>query len=261
MQTDKETATADPWTLLLRELDAWASAGRQATLWLRDDDATRDGPRLRQLLAVMNDAPVSLAVIPHRLDRSLPPLLAGYPNATVLQHGFAHVSHAEEGEKKSEFPAQRDVDTVLSDLTAGRSILDAEFGPAFRRVLAPPWNRIADCHRAALPAAGLAFLTTYGNPVAPTTDPRVIDTQVDPVFWRGHRGYLGDAPVLDRLCRHLATRRAVPAGSAIDRPSGIMTHHIVHDAGCWAFLSRLVDMIARHPAAAWVDPFAPDTGS
>lgn len=261
MQIDTETAAADPWDLLGQELDAWAADGRQATLWLRDDDATQDGPRLRQLLEAMKGAPVSLAVIPNSLAGSLPTILHHYENVTVLQHGFAHVSHAEKGEKKSEFPAHRSAETVLSDLMAGRTILDAEFGPAFRKVLAPPWNRIADCHRAALQPAGLAFLSTYGDPSSPATDPTVIDTQVDPIFWRGHRGYLGDAPVLDRLCRHLATRRAAPSGSAIDRPSGIMTHHIVHDAGCWAFLSRLVDVIAGHPAAAWVDPFAPDASS
>lgn len=258
MQTDMDKKVADPWDLLRQELDAWAADGRTATLWLRDDDATRDGPRLRQLLATMKGAPVSLAVIPHSLDGSLPVLLRDQSDVSVLQHGFAHVSHAGKNEKKSEFPAHRAAETVLSDLVAGRTILETEFGPAFRRVLAPPWNRIADCHRATLNLAGLVFLSTYGDPLSPTADPAVIDTQIDPIFWRGHRGYLGDASVLDRLCRHLATRRAGQSGSVIDKPSGIMTHHIVHDAGCWAFLSRLVEVIAAHPAAAWIDPFAPD---
>ncbi|MEQ9490038.1 MAG: hypothetical protein RIM72_13710 [Alphaproteobacteria bacterium] len=246
----------NPWDLLTRELDAWAEAGRRANLWLRDDDATRDGPRLRQLIRIMNDAPLSLAVIPKNLDPSLPALLRNHPNVAVLQHGYAHVSHAAEGEKKSEFPAGRDGVAVIADLKAGRGILEKQLGFAFRPVLAPPWNRIADTHRAALAPAGLFFLSTYGDPEAPSADPAVTDTQVDPIFWRGHRGYLGDEPVLDRLRRHLTTRRLAGAGAAIDRPTGVMTHHIVHDDGCWEFLSRLVALVGDHPAAGWTDPFA-----
>ena len=255
MQTEIRGNGPDPWAVLQGELDAWAAAGRRATLWLRDDDATRDGPRLRRLFETMQGEPVSLAVIPESLDESLPVLLADHPAVTVLQHGFAHVSHAEAGEKKSEFPAHRDPQSVSADLTAGRAVLETAFGPIFRSVLAPPWNRFADRHRSALNTAGLAYLSTYGDPFAPSTDSAVIDTQVDPIFWRGHRGYLGDGPVLERLCGHLATRRAAGPGSAIDRPTGIMTHHMVHDEECWGFLSRLVGAVHDHPAVGWVDPF------
>ena len=37
---------------LLAELDAWATEGRQATLWWRDDDATRPTAKLEALLEV-----------------------------------------------------------------------------------------------------------------------------------------------------------------------------------------------------------------
>lgn len=249
---------AEPWDGLVRELDAWAAAGRMASLWLRDDDATRDGPKLRRLLEVMNGAPVSLAVIPDGVAASLPVLLADHPAVSVLQHGLAHVSHAEEGQKKSEFPANREAESVHADLVFGYRILEDTFGDMFRPVLAPPWNRIAAVHEMALKPAGLRWLSTYGDPDRPSENPHVVDTQVDPIFWRGHRGYLGDAPVLDRLVRHLATRRSAPPGSVTDRPSGIMTHHIVHDEECWSFLARLVDVVASHPAAQWVDPFTQD---
>ena len=54
------------WSELTEELDAWATAGRCATLWWRDDDAAQPGPALERLLALSagHGWPVTLAVIP-----------------------------------------------------------------------------------------------------------------------------------------------------------------------------------------------------
>ena len=54
------------WRDLTWELDAWATAGQTATLWWRDDDATRPTPALARLrqLAQDNGIPVALAVVP-----------------------------------------------------------------------------------------------------------------------------------------------------------------------------------------------------
>ena len=40
------------WADLDAELDRWKAAGRAATLWWRDDDATRPTPALDRLLAL-----------------------------------------------------------------------------------------------------------------------------------------------------------------------------------------------------------------
>ena len=47
-------------------------------------------------------------------------------------------------------------------------------------------------------------------------------------------------------------RRKV-GGAQADEPSGVMTHHLVHDGACWAFLERLVAETADHPGARWLD--------
>ena len=44
-------ANVDPWSRLQAELDAWAEASIEATLWWRDDDAFDDTSALRTLLA------------------------------------------------------------------------------------------------------------------------------------------------------------------------------------------------------------------
>ena len=66
-------ANVDPWYRLQAELDAWAEASIEATLWWRDDDAFDDVP-LRTLLALTDGLPVSLAVVPE-------PAVDGWPLA------------------------------------------------------------------------------------------------------------------------------------------------------------------------------------
>ena len=93
------------WWHLNEELDAWATAGRSATLWWRDDDAVEPSPELDRLMtmAQARDLPIALAVIPARASEALAEWLKSLEaRATLLQHGYAHQSHAREGEKKAE---------------------------------------------------------------------------------------------------------------------------------------------------------------
>jgi len=56
--------TDSGWGALEAELDIWQSAGRSASFWWRDDDAIAATPELDRLLALAQDAPIGLAVIP-----------------------------------------------------------------------------------------------------------------------------------------------------------------------------------------------------
>ena len=94
------------WRNLSAELDAWAAAGRSATLWWRDDDAVAPSPELDRLLTLARarDLPLALAVIPARASQDLADWLVAQPaRATLVQHGYAHQNHARKGEKKAEF--------------------------------------------------------------------------------------------------------------------------------------------------------------
>ena len=44
--SDGEADEAAAWAKLTVEFDAWAAAGRTASLFWRDDDATRPGPEI-----------------------------------------------------------------------------------------------------------------------------------------------------------------------------------------------------------------------
>ncbi|GIK97936.1 MAG: polysaccharide deacetylase [Alphaproteobacteria bacterium] len=252
-------ADAQAWNALDRELDRWAAAGRRATLWWRDDDAVAPTGALDRLLgiAAAQGAALALAVIPAGASPALAARLDAHPApVAVLQHGFAHVSHAPSGEKKAELGAHRPPRAVLDELAAGNRRLSALFGETGVKalpVLVPPWNRIAETVVAGLPGAGFAGLSTYGPRPRRHAAPGLlqVNTHADIVDWRGSRGFLGEAAAIGLLVGHLRMRRS----GAVDaeEPTGLITHHLVHDAACWSFCTRLAARVAAHPAACWLD--------
>jgi hypothetical protein len=245
--------SAATWSDLDTELDAWQAAGLVATLWWRDDDAGDVTPPLHRLieLASLTGTPLALAVIPERCSTLLPRALGRAP-ATVLQHGYAHANRADRSAKKSEFGADRPLAQVRAELTMGRRLLERAFPGRFLPVLVPPWNRIAAPVCALLGPLGYLGLSTYGPRAAAAADGvRVVNTHVDIIDWRGSRGFVGADAALAALIGHLAARRAGAADA--DEPTGVLSHHLDHDRGCWAFLEALFSRSAGHPAARWLD--------
>ena len=249
--TERDTASsargASPgdtgWVALEREVDAWRRAGREATLWWRDDDAAEPSPALSRLLGLRPGCPLGLAVIPARAKASLARELTDAVD--VLVHGFAHANHAAAGARKSEYPAGR---VAPDELRAGRERLEDLFGARALPVFVPPWNRMGDESAAALPAAGYRALSGYrGRPEGPL--PR-LDTHVDLVDWRGGRRFAGAGTVLGALAGALAARRRARDPG----PTGVLSHHLVHDAAGWRFLERLLAWGDDAPGVRWVRP-------
>lgn len=238
------------WAALSEELARWPEGG--ATLWWRDDDAVAASPALARLLSVARGIPLALAVIPAPLEDSLAPTLAA-SNATVLQHGYAHTNYAPTHAAKMELGPHRPFPHTLADMAQGWARLEAAFGARALPVMVPPWNRLAPALVPLLPEIGFKGLSTYG--VRARAEPMrgfvQANTHVDIVAWRGTRGFAGEGDVLGAFVRHLAARRLreVPT----EEPTGLLTHHLVHDAAAWDFLARLVTEVARHPGARWLD--------
>ena len=237
------------WDALARECDAWAEGGRRVELWWRDDDAIQDTPELRRLIG-MARVPLSLAVIPAGLDPSLPALLKSHGSVSVLQHGFDHRNRAPAGAKKSEFPGSRPWPEVAGDLKSGRGRLAAAFGAQFVSVLTPPWNRIDASHASRLPELAYRGFTTYlARKPGKAAGFTQVNTHVDVIDWHGTRGFLGQSATLALLVGHLAAKRLEKADPA--EPTGLLTHHLVHDTETWDFLGALLDWCAKRPNINW----------
>jgi hypothetical protein len=229
------------WRELEARLDAIACDGKAIRLWWRDDDAGRDDARLERLLelAERRALPVALAVVPVWLDPGAQARIAASPQASVLQHGFAHRNHAPADAKSCEL-GHRALATIEAELARGRTILVDAFGADFLAVLVPPWNRLDRRLIGRLTACGFSGLSTYGRCAAEAAPGLVqVNSHLDPIDWRGERLFVGEIAALERLVAALDP----------DEPIGILSHHLAMDEPGWRFLDRLLGVLAAHPGA------------
>jgi hypothetical protein len=241
------------WRGLEIELQNWSRAGREVTLWWRDDDAVTATPELERLVGIARlpgepPLPLCLAVIPRQAEKSLAEFAALQPQLAILQHGFAHTNHAPAGEKKAELGAHRPAAAILAELAEGRDLLRALFQGMLLPVLVPPWNRIAAAVRSGLPGIGLTFASTYG--ARARGDRQSVNTHADIIDWHRGRGFVGEEAALALIAGHLADRREGRADP--EEPTGILTHHLMHDAACWNFLTELVYRFGRQAGVRWL---------
>ncbi len=242
------------WPRLQRELDLWAESGQQASFWWRDDDAISETSPLQRLdsLSQTFDIPVSIAVIPASLKASLPKFLQQRAYFSVLQHGYSHSSYAAQGAKKIELGGERQLDIIVTELSDGYQRLASAFPDQFIPVLVPPWNRIESRVYEGLREIGLTGVSVAGarKTSYPFPDLLQINTHLDPINWRHGRGFIGSQVAIELLQQHLYLRRTTDSDS--DEPTGLLTHHLVHDEAVWSFCASLFKHLNQHPAAHWV---------
>ena len=176
---------------LLAELQHWQAAGKQATLWLRDDDAIDDGPKLQRLIDVCSGVNLSLAIIPKFASKALFERINKSENVWVLQHGWQHVNHAATGEKKSEFGEHRPIETMLDEIAQGWIKLSSVAN--FRLpIFVPPWNRIKhDLINAIHQTPNIPNKVSVYNSRIKADRNLKINTHVDIINWRDGRSFIG----------------------------------------------------------------------
>jgi hypothetical protein len=231
------------WSPLETELARCRSAGMALPVWWRDDDAVSATPALDRLIGIAGHTgvPVHVAVIPARLTPSLVPVLKDPPHAVPMVHGWRHISHAPDGAKKAEFGHPRTA--AKAELAQALDRMQRKFGTDLLAVFVPPWNRIAQEFLPVLGDLGYVGLSAFG----PRDSARVakgvvqINTHIDPVFWRGHRGLVDPEVLIAQICATLRARRA----HAVDRdePLGLLTHHLVHTTAVWEFTADVLRVL------------------
>jgi hypothetical protein len=228
------------WADLDRELAAWNAAGIAPRLWWRDDDAQAVTPALERLLDLSerHAVPVHLSVIPDGLKPDLAHRLRGTVHAHVLQHGLAHINHEPKGTPASEVGDTRELAQQRTDLARGWALLLEADMPRLLRGFVPPWNRISDATRRALPDWGYSFLSAYEGrgDAAPVAGLTHIDAHLDPIRWKFDRVFRGEDKMLAMLLTHLEDRRMNDPA----RPIGYVTHHLQTHEAIWAFTDRLL---------------------
>ncbi len=243
------------WVDIIEELDAWRAMDRMATFWWRDDDCVNEDPAIDSLLALRRrlKVPIAVSAVPALTDSMFADMVLAQSDVWVLQHGYAHYDHASAGDKKCEFPGNRAKQVVCEELDAGAQLLGDLFGARSLPVLVPPWNRIHANWIRELPRLGYRGLSLFEPRSAAYATPglRVVNTHVDIIDWRRSRGYVGLESALGQALSHLQKRRHYDVDA--DEPTGLLTHHLAHDAHCWAFVEELVERTVSHPAVRWLN--------
>jgi hypothetical protein len=239
------------------ELAIWRGSGRVLPFWWRDDDATEPTPALDKLLGLAADlgAPLHLAVVPEPAGPDLANRLAAASRTMVIPHGWRHRNHAPAAEKKAEFGAHRSPGVMHAEIGRGWQRLQRLFGKQALPVFAPPWNRIAPAVVAALPAVGLAAISTYLPRREKHAAPGLlqVNTHVDPIDWQKRR-LLDPAAIAAVTVARLSARRK--RSVANEEPFGLLTHHLVHDDDIWSLTAAFVEIILESGAARFVSPLA-----
>lgn len=246
------------WSGLTRELDAWGAAGRVATFWWRDDDATQPTPQLDELLHRAGSVPLALAVIPAKAADALAERLQGAPGVCVLQHGWRHERRSEG--RVDEYPSQRLPAEVAAELAMGRRRLQDLFGDQAIPVFVPPAHAFHAGFLPLLRPAGLVAISRMGARPSRFAADAVFQANVHvaPIRWGQPASFDGDDRHLAQLIDHLRRRRAGRCDR--EEPTGLLTHHLAQNPRSFDFISKLVAAVSNHPCARWQDPrelFAP----
>ncbi len=245
--------TTDPQRFrqeLTDHLDWFAERGRKVRFWWRDDDAIEPTPALERMLSLANnhDVDVAFAAIPKMATKALAERLTNEPHALVLQHGWQHKNFQRKdlGEKAAELGSRRDPDDLMAELKAGHDRLWELFGDKFVKAMVPPWNRIDPEISRRLPGIGLSGLSTFTWHNFPRA--RQLQSHIDILKWKKQVRFIGWESARLRFDLQLTRRRNT--GS---EPVGLLTHHLVHDDGCFEFLEIFLEIAAHHEGAEWPD--------
>ena len=247
---------------LLRELDEWNFNGEDAEFWWRDDDAVELSEQLTTLLNLADrfDIPVALAVIPAMVKESLAMALddrsGKKAKVEVLIHGYQHLNHAPEGQKKQELTSHYSLGNLSQEISEARNIIENHFASVALPVMVPPWNRIDPEIFSLLLQNGITGLSTF-NPrqekvVAEGYHYQLwqVNTHVDVIDWKNGRTFKSVDDIALDIIRHLQMKRigVVDATEA----TGLLTHHLVHSEAGWEVLESLLNVMDDHPAVKWL---------
>lgn len=233
------------------EAARWHAAGRVPVFWLRDDDAVDPTPALDRLISLtaVYDVPLTLAVIPKLTGGPLAVRLDREDHVTVAVHGWAHKSHrtgaATGGSAGGEYGPQRSAEVRLEETRGALVKLRRLHLDRVLPVLVPPWNRIERAFVPRLAEVGYAALSAWGAEAAgPVPE---VNAQVGIMAYSpGTAATAHPVQVASQIAARMRACREAGRGA-----TGLLTHHLVHDADTEGLL-RLIIEVTRNAGGTWV---------
>lgn len=220
------------WSPLRSALARCRETKTPLPIWWRDDDAIEPTAALDQLAAMSEKTgvPIHLATIPKHARETLVSFIDDHPHIIPCVHGWAHADTSPTGLKKSEFGVPRDGAEEELKLALGR--MKDMFGDDLLPLFVPPWNRMDVSLQSALAQYKYVGFSTFGARSNTAALPQ-INTHLDPIYWRGHRG-LADPATLINQAATILNARCDGTQDALE-PFGLLTHHLVHLPEIWDF--------------------------
>ncbi|NOS80042.1 MAG: hypothetical protein E8D46_00670 [Nitrospira sp.] len=234
-----------PWQMELRENLALIQAeGKDVHIFFRDDDIDEDEESLIRLLDLFlaHGTPLNLAVIPdllteatvkrlHRRELWIPESLG------LIQHGWRHVNHEQEG-RKCEFGINRSLADKFNDIARGKSRLEEAFGPRFYPAFTPPWNRCTQDTFGVLDELGfVVFSKDRGKEPVQGHRFQEISTTLDLYRWKDGATLKSSDEIVPTLISQLWELDTI----------GILLHHKVMDVTALTFLDQLLNELRHCP--------------
>jgi hypothetical protein len=230
------------WSPLHKALARCRETKTPLPIWWRDDDAIAPTSELDQLtkLSEKVGVPIYLACIPETTQSDLVPYVRERPALIPCIHGWSHKNSAPADQKKSEFGVEsKDGKNALAQALKRMNTL---FEDDIFTLFVPPWNRMHPNHQHQLANLGFRGFSTFG-PRSGTPPLPQINTHIDPIFWRGHRGLIDPETLIAQTTELLNAR--CNNEQDISEPLGYLTHHLVHTPEIWdfstIFMNELLD--------------------
>ena len=234
-----------PWQMELRENLALIQAeGKEVRIFFRDDDIDEDEETLIRLLDLFlaHGVPLNLAVIPDLLSdatvRRLHTRELWIPESLgLIQHGWRHINHEQEG-RKCEFGISRSLADKFNDIARGKSRLEDAFGPRFYPAFTPPWNRCTQDTFGVLDELGfMVFSKDRGKELVEGHRFQEISTTLDLYRWKDGATLQPPDFIVKTLVSQLWELDTI----------GILLHHKVMDIAALTFLDQLLTELRHCP--------------
>tara|TARA_B100001741_G_C16531601_1_gene589795 strand:- start:494 stop:1255 length:762 start_codon:yes stop_codon:yes gene_type:complete len=238
------------WEKLNTELNKWKEGSIYPIFWVRDDDATKDGPKLSKLVGISKkfNTPLSIAVIPFLIEKSLVDILNSNNLITVLQHGLKHKNYEPNGQKKSEFGQNREMNSMIEDIIQGAKLIYGSFEKIYEPIFVPPWNRMNHLLLPYIYSLGIIGVSSFKKSLIDAANNKntIINTNIDIIDWKKDKIFLGEEKILKQLLSELIIRRNKNDGHK--QPIGILTHHNVMEENSFLFLEKLISITQKYGA-------------